>query len=74
MSIGAISEVTPGGVLIFFPSYRVMERCNEIWDQSNIKSHIEKIKKVFMEPKDPTKYQSTMDKYYKAIFKPAKGK
>jgi hypothetical protein len=25
-------------------------------------------KKVFMEPKDPAKYQATMEKFYKSIF------
>jgi regulator of telomere elongation helicase 1 len=30
---------------------------------------MEKHKKVFLEPKDPSKYQATMDSFYKAIFK-----
>lgn len=29
---------------------------------------IEKHKKLYREPKDPAKYQATMDAYYKAIF------
>jgi Rad3-related DNA helicase len=31
-SILNVAEKTPGGMLIFFPSYRVMERCYEIWE------------------------------------------
>lgn len=55
-------------MLIFFPSYKLMARCEEVWNQHNVKSHIEKYKKLFSEPKDPSKYQATMDKYYTAIF------
>lgn len=29
-----------------------------------------KYKKVYMEPRDPSKYQATMDSFYKSIFKP----
>ena len=62
--------MTPGGILIFFPSYRLMEKCHEIWETSKISYDFEKKagKKVFMEPKDPAKYQATMEKYYKSIF------
>lgn len=31
-SVLRVAESTPGGILIFFPSYRVMEKCHEIWD------------------------------------------
>jgi Rad3-related DNA helicase len=69
-AITRVAEVTPGGILIFFPSYRVMERCHELWQGTGISGEIEKKagKKVFMEPKDPAKYQATMERYYKAIF------
>lgn len=69
-SVRRIAEVTPGGILCFFPSYRLMEKCHELWMGSSVVSDIEKLtgKKVFMEPKDPSKYQATMERYYKAIF------
>lgn len=67
-TIKSICEITPGGVLIFFPSYRLLEKCYEIWELFNVISGIEKMKKVLKEPKDPSKYQSTIDAYYKAIF------
>jgi Rad3-related DNA helicase len=69
-SVCKIAETTPGGMLIFFPSYRVMEKCHEVWEGSRVNKDIEtKAKKrVFLEPKDPAKYQITMEKYYKAIF------
>lgn len=46
-----------------------MEKCYEIWELFSVISNIEKTKKVLKEPKDPSKYQATMDAYYKAIFK-----
>lgn len=69
-SICRIAENTPGGMLIFFPSYRVMEKCYELWEGTKVNADIEKkaSKKVYVEPKDPAKYQATMEKYYKSIF------
>ncbi len=55
-SIASIAEKTPGGMLIFFPSYRVMAKCDETWERCNAKAAMEKYKKVYMEPKDPSKY------------------
>jgi Rad3-related DNA helicase len=57
-SVAKIAESTPGGMLIFFPSYRVMEKCHEIWESQRVTQDIETkaAKKVFMEPKDPAKY------------------
>jgi Rad3-related DNA helicase len=70
-----VAETTPGGILVFFPSYRVMEKCYEIWEGQRLNAEIEKKagKKVFMEPKDPAKYQATMEKYYMSIFGSNKG-
>ena len=35
-SIIRIAEKTPGGILMFFPSYFLMEKCHEIWSNYNI--------------------------------------
>jgi len=52
-----------------------MEKCYEIWDGQKLNAEIEKKagKKVFMEPKCPSKYQATMEKYYHSIFGSNKG-
>lgn len=68
LSIARIAEVTPGGILIFFPSYRVLENCYNFWTDFNIIDEIEKFKIVLREPKDPAQYQIIMDKYYGSIF------
>ena len=31
-----LSEKVPGGILIFFPSYKLMDQCHEIWQDYNI--------------------------------------
>jgi Rad3-related DNA helicase len=49
-----IAEKTPGGILIFFPSYRVMDLCYENWQENNIIYKIDKIKTLLKEPKDPS--------------------
>lgn len=54
MSIARIAEKAPGGILIFFSSYRVMENCYNMWADFNILDDIEKHKVVLKEPKDPS--------------------
>ncbi|CDW84129.1 regulator of telomere elongation helicase 1 [Stylonychia lemnae] len=68
VSIQQISKVTPGGILVFFPSYRYLRKCDELWENSNIKQQIEKFKRIFLEPKELINYKQTMDSYYKTIF------
>jgi Rad3-related DNA helicase len=33
-----------------------MQKCEEVWANNKVKAEIEKHKKIFMEPKDPSKY------------------
>ena len=36
LTIEKIAKNVPGGMLVFFPSYWLMEKVYEIWDGSNI--------------------------------------
>lgn len=63
-----IAEKTPGGILMFFPSYRLMEMCYDTWSDYGLVSKIDKLKLLLKEPKDPSQYQLTMDRYYGSIF------
>lgn len=56
MTVAKVCSYTPGGVLIFFPSYRLLEKCYEVWEYKSVIKNIEKFKKVFKEPKDSSKY------------------
>jgi regulator of telomere elongation helicase 1 len=55
----------PNGILVFFPSYSLMESCldwfrvgePQIWSALNV------AKKVFLEPKDKSTFQSTISAY-----------
>lgn len=60
--------MTPGGILIFFPSYRTLENAFEAWQQCGIISKIEQHKSLFKEPKNSDLYQKTMQAYYNNIF------
>ena len=67
-SLARMAEITPGGILMFFPSYRIMETCHEYWMNSEIGAKIDKHKVLLKEPKDPSQYQIIMDRYYTSIF------
>lgn len=66
--LAKIAEHTPGGVLVFFPSYKLMNQCLEAWDNYGVMEEVTDHKKVFEEPKNPNKYPSTISAYYKQIY------
>lgn len=63
-----VAEKTPGGILMFFPSYFLMEKCHDIWSEFEILWKIDKLKTVLKEPKDSTQYQQVIERYYGNIF------
>ena len=56
-SIASIAKTVPGGMLIFFPSYALMNRCYEQWEKSSTLALIEKYKVVYKEPKVVAEFQ-----------------
>lgn len=72
-TVARIAEKTPGGMLLFFPSYRLMETCYEIWQNHDLVSKISAAKPLLREPKDPAHYQIIMDRYYSNIFEEENG-
>jgi regulator of telomere elongation helicase 1 len=58
---------------LFFPSYRLLETCYEIWQNHDLVSKISKAKPLLREPKDPAHYQLVMDRYYSSIFEEKDG-
>lgn len=69
-TVAKVCKHVPGGLLMFFPSYWLMNNVYERWEQSGVLDEIEKIKTVFREPKKATEYQYVMDRYYSTIFEP----
>ncbi|CAI2375692.1 unnamed protein product [Moneuplotes crassus] len=57
-SICKVAEKSPDGMLIFFPSYFLMDKCYNNWDSSGILDKLEKYKSVYKEPKRSSQFKS----------------
>lgn len=40
MSVFNLSKIIPDGLLVFFPSYPIMQNCQEVWQMKGIWSNI----------------------------------
>ena len=67
-SVAQVAKHVPGGLLMFFPSYWLMNNVYERWESSGVLEEIRKYKEVFREPKKATEYQYIIDRYYSTIF------
>ena len=54
-------KITPHGVLLFFPSYGLLNSTREHWQQSGIWSRIDAIKKIVVEPQRKDALSATMN-------------
>ena len=68
LSIGKVSEQVPGGILVFFPSYKMLNDCYNAWSNSGAIVGFTKHKKLVKEPRDSSQYQQAIDDYYSAIY------
>uniref|UniRef100_A0A8C4N9M9 Regulator of telomere elongation helicase 1 n=1 Tax=Equus asinus asinus TaxID=83772 RepID=A0A8C4N9M9_EQUAS len=50
-ALGNIARVVPHGLLVFFPSYPVMEKSLEFWRAQDFARKLEALKPVFVEPR-----------------------
>lgn len=60
----------PGGLLIFFPSYAIMNTCKGKWQISGTWAQIERNKPIFIEPQSKDAFKDTMNGYYQKIAEP----
>lgn len=67
ITINNIVRVSPGGVLIFFPSYPILTAFQDVWQSKGIWSGMNSVKTVYVEPKDKVSFQRTMTEYYSTI-------
>ncbi|XP_056017158.1 regulator of telomere elongation helicase 1-like isoform X2 [Ostrea edulis] len=65
------ARVVPNGVLVFFPSYPVMEKCIENWQQNGVYSSITQYKPVLVEPRGKQAFSDVMEEFYEKINDPA---
>lgn len=64
------SKVIPDGLLVFFPSYIVMNKCTAFWRENGIWLSINQQKKIFEEPRTKQDFSDTMKNYYATINDP----
>ncbi|KAJ8675354.1 hypothetical protein QAD02_011140 [Eretmocerus hayati] len=70
-SIKVLSCVLPHGLLVFFPSYPIMRKCQDDWQKAGIWTQIENRKPIFVEPQSKDGFNSIMTEYYKKVQDPA---
>lgn len=68
MTVAEVSAKVPGGILMFFPSYKVMDDIYERWFNNGFLTKIQQHKMVYREPKNAAEYQLIIDRYYTTIY------
>lgn len=69
-TIANFARIIPEGLLVFFPSYTVLNQCKEHWEQSGIWNQIFSQKEIFVEPQGKRQLKEVMDNYYSRIYQP----
>ncbi|XP_008589275.1 PREDICTED: LOW QUALITY PROTEIN: regulator of telomere elongation helicase 1 [Galeopterus variegatus] len=69
-ALGNIARVVPHGLLVFFPSYPVMEKSLEFWRAHDLARRLEALKPLFVEPRGKGNFSEVIDEYYKRVVSP----
>uniref|UniRef100_A0A8B9P7Z5 Regulator of telomere elongation helicase 1 n=1 Tax=Apteryx owenii TaxID=8824 RepID=A0A8B9P7Z5_APTOW len=69
-TVGNLVRVVPHGLLVFFPSYPVMDKSLEYWREHDFAKRIEEVKPMFVEPRNKGSFTEVMDAYYDKIVCP----
>jgi len=64
------ARTVPNGLLVFFPSYPVMNKCLEHWQSCGTWSRLEQHKPLFAEPRGKGDFVETMERFYEKINDP----
>ncbi|XP_055964110.1 regulator of telomere elongation helicase 1 [Sorex fumeus] len=70
MALGNIARVVPHGLLVFFPSYPVLEKSLDFWQARGLAKKLETLKPVFVEPRGKGNFSQVMDSYYAQVAAP----
>ncbi|KAK6204410.1 ATP-dependent RNA helicase CHL1 [Scheffersomyces amazonensis] len=63
-----IASQVPHGMVVFFPSYKYLNRVLEVWkSQQNIFKILSSKKRILQEPQDSSKVEQILNEYTKAI-------
>ncbi|KAF7270392.1 hypothetical protein GWI33_016626 [Rhynchophorus ferrugineus] len=71
MTIVNLSRIIPDGLLIFFPTYPIMNKCQSTWQEEGIWTSISNNKAIFVEPREKDAFNAAMSGYYEKIKDPA---
>ena len=69
MSVISLIKMVPAGVLVFFPSYSLLESTREFWINCGIWSQIDQIKRIMVEPRRKEALGQVMSDYYAEVKK-----
>lgn len=69
-TILSLCPVIPNGLLVFFASYVMLNKCRDSWQASGIWAQINRIKAIFVEPQTKEAFVQTMKNYYDKINDP----
>lgn len=69
-TILSLCPVIPNGLLVFFTSYFMLNKCRDSWQSSGIWGQIQRIKAIFVEPQTKEAFVQTMKDYYEKINDP----
>ncbi|XP_024895594.1 regulator of telomere elongation helicase 1 isoform X7 [Pteropus alecto] len=69
-ALGNIARVVPHGLLVFFPSYPVMEKSLEFWRARDFASKLEALKPLFVEPRSKAGFSEVIGAYYTSVIRP----
>ncbi|XP_040908015.1 regulator of telomere elongation helicase 1-like [Toxotes jaculatrix] len=70
-TVANLSRVVPHGLLVFFPSFPLMEKTLEFWRANGLADRINSIKPIFVEPKGKGTFTEVMEGYYTKVKDPA---
>ncbi|XP_050926955.1 regulator of telomere elongation helicase 1 isoform X2 [Lates calcarifer] len=70
-TVANLSRVVPHGLLVFFPSFPLMEKTLDFWRANGHADRIENIKPMFVEPKGKGTFAEVIDGYYNRVNDPA---
>ncbi|KAF5297275.1 hypothetical protein FQA39_LY12114 [Lamprigera yunnana] len=65
-----LSRIIPNGMLIFFPSYPIMQQCQDHWQEQGIWDNIYCLKKIYVETRRKEAFNTVMTEYYTKVTDP----
>ncbi|KAF8566980.1 hypothetical protein P879_09022 [Paragonimus westermani] len=56
-------KIVPNGLLVFFPSYAMMNQCVDVWKTDQLYNHMLNHKRIFVEPRDKVQFTKVFSDY-----------